>query len=166
MRLLRIQMRLAYEILGVSLEALADKSGLLLSHVQDFAEQENWKQWFKDFDIDADLANNDTNEDFSLDDALNAQLERYSEYAKAKLKIYNVAKELALADVYFEIECKILEKTLDTINNADMLGATDIKNYSSIYNEMAKRLQSISSVTLTKDENGLPSVVIKDLSGF
>jgi hypothetical protein len=156
--------RLAYEILGISAEDIAEQLGLVPRMVYEMIDKYNWKPWFPKSASDFFLV--DANDLEEGEDLLSVRIDQYSDQARKRLEVYTLAKELALAHKYLSLELSIMQKTADAIAEIDIRNTASLKLLSSIYTDMTKKHQSGTSLLINNDENGLPQVVIKDLSGL
>jgi hypothetical protein len=159
-----IQIQLSYEILGLSVETIADNLGLSTRMIEEMATRGNWVRWFPIADNQVFL---DTDTLLSEgDDLTSVQVDRYTESAKRRLQVFSLAKDVLLAEKYLGIELQILNKTKEALMEISPNSTQDLKALSTIYADMHKKIQSATQVTLGKDDTGLPHVIIKDLSGL
>ncbi len=164
--------KLTYEILNVSIAEIADIMGLTTGMVQDIADAQNWTRWFTD-DIDSA---SDFNSSTSIlkheeellegEDLFTVRADQFLDKNRKRLQVFNMAKEIALAEHYAEFEVSIISKAREAIDDLEVKNVSDLKNLSSIYKDLAKSLQGVNNaVSFTQDEGGLPTVIIRDLSG-
>jgi len=158
-------LRLQYEILNKSLAEIALDINIPLKAIEQEAENNDWVQWFPESNkIDfEDLTISLENEE----EVRQELIEEYINHSKQRLAIYNIAKEILLAHRYFELEIRIVKEANEILNNLDNLDAKTVKTLSSLYVDMTKTSVSnaLASLSFQQDENGLPTVIIKDLSG-
>lgn len=154
------QIRLQYEILNKSFESLAIDNGLPVSILKQEADEHNWKQFWPEPDLLL-------MPDVDRDERLTAQSEAFIDRSKRRLAAYNVAKEVYLAQKYFELESGILDAALTALQLDAEMRPSDIKELSALYRDlMANSIAgALSSMSFGEDDTGLPTVIIKDLSG-
>ena len=164
--------RLTYEILNISLEEIADSMGLTLQMIQNISEKQKWQQWFPDDDCSIFSLDNDTtlNEDEELlegEDIFSVRADQFLDKNRKRLQVFNMAKELAMAEQYANLEVSLIEKAREAISLLNAEDIKELKDLSGIFKDLAKQLQQMgSSITMGQDEaTGLPTVIIKDLSG-
>ena len=155
--------QLRYEILNEPIEALAEDLGLALHMVEQMVEKGGWKRWFPEDDRAFFLVDPDNLEEG--EDLLTVRTDKYMEYTNAKLKIFNQAKNIAVAADLLDIEFTIMRRVREAVEYMDVTTPSDVKDLSMTYNNMLKRLQS-TTIGISKDDDGSwPTVLIKDLSG-
>ena len=155
-----IQMKLQYEILNKSVEQLAVENGVPSTMLQEEINKLGWKQWWPEADL---ILYPDTEQD----EMLQVQSETFIERSKRRLAVYNLAKEMCMAQKYMELETQIIDTALETLTSVPVMAAVSITALSNLYKNMtAKSIASaLSSISFGEDEGGLPTVIIKDLSG-
>jgi hypothetical protein len=153
-------MRLQYEILNRPLEHLALENTVPLNMLEDEARDHGWKQWWPEPDLIVDP-------DVDKDELLINQSEVYLERAKRRLAVYNVTKEMLLAQKYYELENKILDAALELLNATVGMDAISVQALGALYKTLMSRSVSSAVVDMSfgVDDGGLPTVVVKDLSG-
>ncbi len=155
--------RLQYEILGVPLEVLASRFELPLSLLEAEAEKNQWTRLWDD--DDAPVIDEDEEDPFSV------KAEDYIDKTRKKLVAFSLAKEILLTQRYLDLESGILKKASEILENID--GSSNAVNatrtLASLYRDMAKGSISTgynpSAVTIGTDESGIPTAIIRDLSG-
>jgi len=153
-------LRLQYEILNRSLESLASELNIPLLAIEQEASNNKWVQWFPGGDLVVDPASN-----LSVED-MEEECEEFVTKSKQRLAIYNIAKELLLAQKYLALEVKIIDEANNILDSSE-LDAKTIKALSSLYVDMTKTSVSnaLASMSFGMDDSGLPTVIVKDLSG-
>ena len=136
-------LRLRYEILGETYEALAASHGLVASVIRQLATREGWKQRFP-----AIKSPSEKNSD------------GYEELVRSRLAIFNAAKDLLMAGHIAYAEGRIFERV------TEILGDEECNNLRGM--TMAHALIKGIQGSLAKKEAqdaGLPLFVVKDMSG-
>lgn len=153
-------MRLQYEILNRPLKHLALENNVPLEMLRDEAADHGWKQWWPEPDLIVIP-------DVDKDELLIVQSEAYLERTKRRLAVYNVSKEILLAQKYYELENKILDAALHILDLADTLEPSSIQALGMLYKNLMSRSVSGAVVDMSfgVDDGGLPTVIVKDLSG-
>ena len=136
-------LRLRYEILGETFEALAASHGLVASVIRQLATREGWKQRFP-----AIKSPSEKNSD------------GYEELVRSRLAIFNAAKDLLLAGHIAYAEGRIFERV------AEILGDEECNNLRGMTMALAL-IKSIQGSLAKKEaqDAGLPLFVVKDMSG-
>ncbi len=121
----------------------------------------NWQQWWPEPDLDLSAPS-----EYMSEEDLTSQADLFMERSRRRLAVYNMAKELLLAQRLFKLESSIIEKASTILDGVEMC-ARDIKALSSVFKEMTQNSISstLSSLTLGQDDNGMPTVILRDLSG-
>jgi hypothetical protein len=158
-----LHIKLCYEILNIPVKDLANQLGLAPYMINDMVAAGGWKRWFPTDECDFFLVEEkDINEG---EDLFTVKIERYSEYANQKLKVFEIAKKLALAPKILDIEMSMLDKMKEAIEEVNHKDTRALKDLSSSYTNLVAKGAG-TSVGISQDpETGLPTVVIKDLSG-
>jgi len=164
-------MRLQYEILNTPLSQLAAEAGVPLSILSRDAESLGWKQLWPDLPtLDAPESEpttlNNMQDALSRAEAIALETEQYLDTARTRLKVYSLAKETMLAHRYLALECGILDAARDILEDGDYTAQT-LKQLSGVYKDLSSGLSmsGVSGISIGEDDNGIPTVVIKDLSG-
>lgn len=154
-------LRLQYEILNVSVESIAKQLGLPPEVVAIEIEREGWKPlWPNDDETPLEVGEGE--------DAFELAIDKYISRARKRLMAYALAKEMLLAQKYLQLELGIVDTALQTLKSIDSSSVSAIKTLASLYRDMCKNsLSSTSNLSMQTglDEQGLPTVIIKDLSG-
>lgn len=164
-------LRLRYEILNVPLADLAKEVSIPLSILE--KEAKNWKQWWPDTDplalssapssdpptepsLDTDLYG-----DEELLSPLEEGAELFIKETRIRLQVFNLAKDVHLSHKYASFESQLMNKAKGLIGSvATPQDMTPLAN-------LLKHLQTRSGAQLaiSKTEDGLPTVIIRDLTG-
>jgi len=157
-------MKLQYEILNKSVEHLAAENDIPINMLRTEIERLGWTQWWPESDL---ILYPDTDKD----EQLQAQSETFIERTKRRLAVYNLAKEMYLAQKYLELETQIIDTALKSLIRANEVNinmdAGAITALSNLYKNMTSKsiASALSTISFGEDEGGLPTVIIKDLSG-
>ena len=156
--------RLNYEILNIPLVSIAKMMRLRTKDVEAEAEENDWKQWFpadeSEFDLNPDSELNEGENLFEL------KANQYTAEGKKRLEVYQVAKQLMLMSLYTKLEVNIIKKANEAAESTEITSVGDISSLSGILSSLTKDLSKLSqSMTLGQDDNGLPQLIIRDLSG-
>lgn len=160
-------MRLQYEIFNTSIEQLAADSKIPVSIVQKEATAGNWKQlWPAQAQEQHSQEYLDSLTDDERGELLTLESEQYIETARKRMRVYTLAKDITLAVKYLELEHKLVDTAIDLLENFEG-GAAGIKQLSALYKDLTSgsSLTSLAKLTLGVDEDGMPSVIIRDLTG-
>jgi ribosomal protein L16 Arg81 hydroxylase len=157
-------LRLQYEILNVPLERVAASADLPLVLLQEHAVEEGWKPYWPESDLITPPPVEGA-DPLSEDDILTSQAELYSARTRTRLQVYALAKELYMASKFAQLEASIIGKALDVVStmteNADPAA---VRMLSSLHKDMTSKLQSLA-ISLGADEGGMPTAIIRDLTG-
>ena len=167
-------MRLQYEILNVSVEQLAAETKISATIISSYIKSEQWTRWWPEPDLD--LAAPVTPIDLSSGNCLpppdqaelfTIQTENFLDRSRRRLAVYTLAKEIYLAQKYLKVEAAVLDKLHDIATASETLGADGIKKLASAFKDLCNKnsLASSQSISFGPDESGIPSVIIRDLSG-
>ncbi|MCK9408277.1 MAG: hypothetical protein M0R68_04005 [Bacteroidetes bacterium] len=154
-------LRLQYEILNVSVESLARSAGIPQDLIQREIDKGRWTVLWPDENEPKLVVEED-------EDLFTVSTNQYIDKTRRRLQAYSYAKEILLATRYLELESNLIKKAnqvLENLTTVDMTAASGLKTLSSLYRDLSKGLSSVSSLSLGTDEEGLPTVIIKDLSG-
>ncbi len=110
------------------------------------------------------------------DDAIVEQIQQFVTRAKHRLAAYSVAKEVLLTQRRFSLEKSLivqaqnlLTEAASSTEQAQKLTPRDLRMLGSLFKELSGAAQALTASTgiqLGADDNGLPMVTIKDLSGL
>ena len=157
--------RLNFEILNISVDAIANTMGLETKHVEEQMQEQSWKQWFpatdSEFDLDPDSDINEGENLFEL------KANQYTAEGRKRLQVYQIAKQLHLMSLYTRLEVSLIEKANEAIDIVDAANISAISTLSGVLQSLTRDLNQLSqSMTLgTDSESGLPQLIIRDLSG-
>ena len=151
-------LKLQYEFLNTPIQELAANEGVPISIIE--TEIRNG-QWVRRVPITVTpLSDNATDEEIAI------YQEQFLDINQKRLKLYNLAKEILLAHRYLTLESAILTKAADLVDQANIT-QKDLKYLSALYKDLASgtSLGNISAIQIGEDANGLPTAIIRDLSG-
>jgi len=161
--------KLQYEILNISVESICSSSGLNPLIFPDIIKKHGWKRWWKDpEEPEAEIVHDgDPRVDEFGEDLLTIQSEAYVDRTKKRLAAYALAKQVLLAQKYLELESKLISKALESIRDIDTSNTAGIKALSSLYKDLTKgsSLDGAFSVGVGQNDDGLPQLIVRDLSG-
>lgn len=162
-------LKLQYEILNVTVEQMSKDTGIPVSLIQDTIDAEGWTRWwpeeptvdlFKKQAEDARAMDDETSDD----DILNQQADEFVDRARKRLQVYSLAKEIYLATKYLQLESALIAKAHGILETCDTLDSAAIKQLSALYKDMKHHGVS-SLLQAAVDDSGLPSLIVRDLSG-
>lgn len=152
-------LQLQYEILNVSIESLARSADLPVALLEREVEKAKWTRLWPDED-------EPTVEIAEGEDAFTISSDRYIEKLRKRLTAYSLAKEILLTSRYLALEAGIIDKANEALLSIDSTTTSGIKALSSVFRDMSKGMSAGSlSLQQSLDDKGLPTVIIKDLSG-
>ena len=156
-------LRLQYEILNVSVESIATTTGIPVDLIQREVEKGKWSPLWP-------LEENEPQLQIEEDqDAFTVSSNQYIEKTKRRLQAYSLAKDILLACRYLELESNLIKKANDALANltdCTIAQASGLKTLSSLYRDLVKDgIGRATGLQMSTDEDGLPTVIIKDLSG-
>jgi len=159
--------KLCYEILNKPLTSIADDLGLPVSMVEKEARDGNWTQWFPDTESDHRALTEHEQDELEGTDLFTLRAEQYIERNRKRIQLFTLAKDVVMLEKYADIELNLLVQTREALNSLDTETANSLKTISSIYKDMIKQITtSNTALSMGKDEQtGLPTVIIRDLSG-
>ena len=160
-------LRLQYEVLNKSFEQIASETGLPVSAIKVDAAQQNWKQlWPDPPQTAATTLDTSSLSPEELQEYYALQQEQYTDNTKKRLKLYTLAKDMFLATKYLELESLLIEKACDALNSIDP-GAAGIRQLASVYKDLTAgtTLSALTKFSLEIDDSGIPTVIIRDLTG-
>lgn len=162
-------LKLQYEILNTTAAQMAKDTNLPEDLIQETIDAEGWVHWWPEepvveiFKKQAEMALL-VNDDVSSEELLSQQAEEYVERARKRLQVYALAKEIYLATKYLQLESALINKAHGILEDCETLDASAIKQLSALYKDMKQHGIS-SMLTAAVDDSGLPSLIIRDLSG-
>ena len=154
--------RLQYEILNKTLVQLGQENDIPVSMLEDEATKGGWVQWWPESDLVVIV-----DEDDDDSEKLLTQTEVFLERSKRRLAVYNVCKEFLLSQKYFELEDKILDAAIDILETMPAMKSDSVQSLGALFKNLMSRSVSNSLINMSfgEDEGGLPTVIVKDLSG-
>lgn len=154
-------LRLQYEILNIPIAHLASKMGIPVSMLVQEADEGHWAQWWPEENAIEHLRNQ---QEASEKDLLTQQSDEYLERSKKRLRVYAAAKEIYLAAAYLQLEDSLISRARELIDTC-ALDASAVKQLSAIYKDLTSK-SPLSNIFMDADEeSGIPSLIIRDLSG-
>lgn len=172
-------MRMQYEILNVPVNKLAEASGISAAMIQNEIDSAGWKQIWPN---EPSLANpdslqnsyrpviTDSSEIDETEDHFLSSSADLIERSRRRLQVYSLAKETMLATRYLELENGIISAAIAFLNNIQVskgqATASDLKDLAQVFKAITNgSTLSSGSIQFGTDDNGLPTVIYKDLSG-
>lgn len=157
-------LKLQYEILNFSAEDISKATGINLKIVENEIKEQGWKQWWPTDKLFAE-ANPEDEQDEAEVFAL--QTEQYIDTAKRRLAVYTLAKEIHLAQKYLALESSLVKKAKEIIDEIKSGDAEAAAKMSRLYKDMTSKnpMQALQSIQFGEDEGGIPTVIVRDLSG-
>lgn len=148
-------MRLQYEILNKSIREISEDSGVPEGLLQERANEDGWKQWW------ADVPNPD------LKDAGLVQMaDDYVETKKKRLQVFAIARELYLAPQCLRLESAILDAACSCLQEEiNLSDPAALRHISALYKDISSRSLLEKILTGSEDESGIPSLIIRNLTG-
>ena len=152
-------LQLQYEILNVSMPSLAASADLPIQLLEREAIRLGWVRLWPDEDEPlVEIAEGE--------DVFTVSSDRYIEKLRKRLTAYTLAKEVLLTTRYLALEAGIIDKANEAVHLVDPTTTSGIKALSSVFRDMSKGLHAGAlSLQQSIDDKGLPTVIIKDLSG-
>ncbi len=163
-----LPIRLQYELFNLSVKECADLAELTEDMIQVRINRDKWLRLFPNIDFSGVNINkliSGTEELTDEDNSFALEIEQFTEFCNKVMQVYNLRKTQLLQAMYAELEAKIVEKAIDALNDYD----TDIRGISSLakcYKDLTNDIHQLLSKSLViEGSNGVPSLIIKDLSG-
>ena len=158
--------KLQYEILNVSIEDLAAALDMSPKFFLEEIKGLGWKRMWED----EDEPHIEIDED---EDRFTIETEAYIEKTRKRLMAYSLAKEIYLSQKYLELESGIINKAASVLSTLDVtdpqnLPVESIRKLATLYKDMTKSqvaANATSSISLGTDDQGLPTLIVRDLSG-
>ena len=136
--------RLQYEILATPLTELAKATNIPLAILDMEVKKNDWQvKW--------------------PDELKPQSSDEYTQFMQKRLQVYNLAKQAVLALKYTSTEAAIINKAMDMVEDTEDPSA--LRNLAGTYKDLASLNTESSGVKAGLDDNGMPYVVIRDLSG-
>lgn len=179
-------LRLRYEILNISLADIASELEVPPSLLEKEAQVNKWKQWWPgtladQADIDADttgftptplitdnsptvasLLDDDTHPDLEASSPMEEAADLYLKEQRIRLQVFTLAKDIHLAHKYASLESALVDRAKDMIPMT--AEPSDVRNLVLSLKDLPGKIAS-GSVAVGQNEDGLPMVIIRDLSG-
>lgn len=164
--------RLQHEILNYSIAQLAAFNNIPIHMLQEEATRGDWKQWWPESDliVSPSSAGGSTSEsevEVDVDGSFIGQSEIFLDRSKRRLAVYKVAKEMLMAQKYFELEDGIVDAALKVLSTADVHEAATVHTLGNLFKNLMSNSVANAMVNMNfgVDDGGLPTVIIRDLSG-
>lgn len=141
--------RLQYEILGLSVIDIAEDSGLAAYMIEEEIRQSNWVVVWPKLDLQ------------DISDSKRAEI--VIEDAAKRLKVFNALLAIHLAPKYLELEVSLLDSSLEAMEDPD-LSPSALASIARVYTSLRDHA-SAALMSVEDQDNGMPSVTIKNLSG-
>lgn len=166
-------LKLRYEILNVTLEELAADVDMPVQILLREAETNGWMQWWP-YDIPTDPSAEVASptalagDSLLLDDEDESELEigsqAYLRDTALRLRVFNMAKEVYLSHKYAGLESALIDSARDAAGGMNV-APQDLKHLSSIFKDLASNMSTGKSLSIGTTDDGLPTVIIRDLRG-
>lgn len=159
--------RLQYEILNIPLSQIATEAtgdSSLVTALKQTAKDNNWIRWWPEPDLIIDEEAETDGED-----ALQYQSEAFIERSKKRMTVFQLAKDFMLAQRYVKLEKCLVDaaiNTVETFADQEIPNEQGLKNMSALYKDLVSKsiTQSLTSLQISSDDPGMPTVVYRDLS--
>jgi len=177
-------LKLRYEILNVTLEELASDVDVPTQILEAEATRKSWVQWWPYPDpstavappttpevatnshlSDAVVAGVDDDTDDTDDDSeLEIGSQAFLHDTALRLQVFNMAKEVYLSHKYAGLESALIDRAREATNGMS-IAPQDLKHLSSIFKDLASNMSTGKSLSIGTTDDGLPTVIIRDLRG-
>ena len=161
--------KLSYEILNTSIKSIASSLGLTEAMVQKHADDNDWVQWFPSEATDSiSLDIDEQSEEADLlegEDIFTVRADQFLDKNRKRLQVFSMAKELAMAEHYAGFEASLIDKAKSAVMEIEISDVKALKDLSTVFKDLAKDLQGTTAVSFAQDQGGLPTVIVRDLSG-
>ena len=155
-------LKIQYEILNVSIDSIARSTGIPADLIELEVKRGGWTRLWPDEDEPKLQIEED-------EDVFTVSSSSYIKKTQRRLQAYSLAKEVLLATRYLQLESNLIQKAndaLDALTDTNLSQASGLKTLSSLYRDLVKNgIGGSTGLQLQTDEDGLPMVIIKDLSG-
>jgi len=164
-------LKLQYEILNIPLEQLAQEISVPKSLLDTEARNNNWTQWWPE-QLQGDIIFNspappfDVISEAQMDEeasVLEEGAQQYIRDTQIRLRVYNLAKEVYLTHKYATFESSLITKAKDIIDS--VATAQELAQLSSMFKNLLPSGKSGQQLSIGQNEDGLPTVIIRDLTG-
>ena len=164
--------RLQHEILNYSIAQLAAFNNIPIHMLQAEADKGSWKQWWPESDLvigppSAGGSISEPEVEADVDGSFIGQSELFLDRSKRRLAVYNVAKEMLMAQKYFELEAGIVDAALKVLETTEVHEAATVHTLGHLLKNLMSNSVANAMVNMNfgVDDGGLPTVIIRDLSG-
>lgn len=151
-------MKLQYEILNSPLSLLAEENNIPEDILA--IDARTWVRWWPK-DAFLDLTG------IPVTDRDQA-IEQYESQIRQRLQIFSLAKELLLTQKYAKFEFSLVEAAQATLGQIEILdvGPQALNLLANTYRTLKEQSisKALQAISLSQDESGIPTVIIKDLS--
>ena len=173
-------LRMRYEILNVPIATLAEDSGINEGILKTEATNNNWSQWWPSLDdlqsafsqpttvpphdapIDDEAESVIDGERFDELSPLEEGSNEYIKEAKIRLQVFSLAKDLHLAYKYAAFESALVDKAHSMVEMCAEPG--DIRQLTMSLKDLPGKMAA-ASLAISQGDDGMPMVIIRDLSG-
>ena len=160
--------KLSYEILNTPIEELADNLGLSPNMLQDVIDKHGWVRRFPESNaipLSPGYAP-EGEEVLEGEDIFTVKADQFIDFTKKRLQLFNIAKTLALTESYARLEFSLIDKVQKSVDEIPVVDNTGISKLAAAFRTLVKDLSGLTSaVSFVQDESGLPTVILRDLSG-
>lgn len=172
-------MRLRFEILNISLADISDEAGIPLTILEKEALAKGWEQWWPDTDdlmaiapTAPSLASLDESPLENLPDDLPIDLDemmtpleegsqKYIKETNIRLQVFNLAKDVYLSHKAATFENDLIDRAKTLVSMA----ATPQEMNPLVNLLKTLMTKSSSGLSINENDDGLPTVIIKNLTG-
>jgi len=180
--------RLRYEILNISLADLATETQVPLPILEIEAKNNEWKQWWPEdqelqFQVrtslkeastpsiplpillsDQDDLTTDSTDDDGFDELspLEEGAQLFIKDSRVRLQVFNLAKDIHLAHKYASFESALIDQAKGQVASAHT--AVDVRNLVLSLKDLPGKAAA-AGLQISQSDDGMPTVIIKDLSG-
>lgn len=161
--------KLRYEILNVSLLDIAQSESLTPKSIETEAKNNNWTQWWPSSDeLQASFSpsqpSDGDHEDYGFDELspLEEGSSVYVKEAKIRLQVFNLAKDVHLAHKYAAFESALVDKALSLVEQCQ--DPSDVRQLTMTLKDLPGKMAA-AGLAISAGDDGIPTVIIRDLSG-
>jgi hypothetical protein len=157
-------LKLQYEILNFSAEDIAKQTGMPISIIEAEIKNQGWKQWWPD---DTPFTEENPEDELDPREVFALQSEQYIDKAKRRLAVYTLAKEIHLAQKYLALESSLVKKATDIVEGISDADAEAAGKMATLYKNMTTKnpMAALQSISFGEDEGGIPTVIVRNLTG-
>lgn len=157
--------KISYEILNTPIEELADGLGMSTNMLQSVINNRGWVRQFPDDEV-LDADSQETQEILEGEDIFTVQADQFLDKSRKRLQLFNMAKSLALAERYAKLESAIIDKATRAVEAVEVSEVPSIAALANAFKALAKDLNgAANAISFAQDQQGLPTVIMRDLSG-